>query len=287
MQRFALKFSSFFVLSLLVAGPAIAQDKTVLARVNGEAITKADLDEEMKSLPPQLQQVPLTAIYPQLLEQMVLEKTVTQTAYKAGLEKDAVVQERLKDAEGKIVADEYLRREVKKKTTDSALKAAYEDYKKAFKGEEQVRASHILVKTEAEANEIIKQLKGGADFAKLASEKSEDKAAAKQGGDLGFFSKKDMVESFANAAFAMKPGDVSQKPVKSEFGWHVIKVVDKKKSAPESFDAIKPQLEAKMSQKLAQETVKDMLSNAKVERFQLDGTTPLAAPATPVAPAAK
>lgn len=274
------RFSSILALSLMLASPAFAEDsKIIIARVNGEAITKADLDEEMKQLPPQLAQVPVQAIYPQLLEQLVLEKTVMQAADKAGMQKDAVVLERVKDAQGKIAADEYLKREVKKNLSDKELKAAYDDYKKNFKGVEEVRASHILVKTEAEAADLIKQIKGGADFTKLATEKSEDKAAAKQGGDLGYFTKKDMVESFANAAFAMKPGDVSTKPVKSEFGYHVIKVVDKRTSQPESFDKLKPQLEAKMSQKVAQDTVKGLVSKATVERFNIDGTPMAAAPA--------
>lgn len=278
-------YAAFFAVTLMLAAPAFAQDKpaaatddkAVVARINGETVTRADLQAEIAQLPPQLAQVPINAIYPQLLEQIVLERTVQQAGYKAGLENDAAVKQRLKDAEGKIVADEYLRREVKKRISDDTLKAAYEDYKKNFKGEDEVRASHILVKTEAEANDIIKQLKGGADFAKLAAEKSEDKAAAKQGGDLGFFRKGDMVPTFSTAAFAMKPGDVSTKPVKSEFGFHVIKVTDKRTSQPESFDAIKPQLEGKLSQTQAQAIVKDLVSKAKVERFQMDGS-PMAAP---------
>lgn len=270
--------------ALLTAVPAFAadaaatDDKAVVARINGEALTKADVTAEMAQLPPQLQQVPMQAIYPQLLEQLIIERTVQQAGYKAGVDKDDVVKKRLKDAEGKIVADEYLHQQIKKHVTDDMLKSAYEDYKKNFKGEEEVRASHILLKTEAEANDVIKQLKGGADFAKLAAEKSEDKAAAKQGGDLGYFHKADMVPSFADAAFSMKPGDVSQKPVKSDFGWHVIKVVDKRTSQPESFDAIKPQLENKLSQTQAQAIVKDLTAKAKIERFQLDGS-PLPAPA--------
>ena len=291
-MKFSTRHSvSTLAFALLLAVPAFAQDATpaapamqtiddskVVARVNGEAVTAGDVKAEMAQLPPQLAQVPLQAIYPQLLEQIVIEHAVKQAGYAQKLQDDATVKSRLKDAEGKIVADEYLRRQVKAAVSEDTLKKAYEDYKKGFKSEPEARASHILVKTEAEANDIIKQLKGGADFAKLAAEKSDDKAAAKRGGDLGWFKKADMVQAFSDAAFAMKPGEVSTKPVKSEFGWHVIKLVDKRQSQPVPYEQVKPQLEAKLDQVQAQKTVKDILAKAKVERFQLDGSTPLAAP---------
>ncbi len=279
---------STFVLALLLAAPAFAQDAAtpaagaddskVVARVNGDAITAGDVKKEMEQLPPQLAQVPMQAIYPQLLEQLVIERAVKQAGYAQKLQDDATVKSRLKDAEGKIVADEYLRRQVKASVSEDAIKKSYEDYKKGFKAEPEARASHILVKTEAEANDLIKQLKGGADFAKLAAEKSDDKAAAKRGGDLGWFKKADMVQAFSDAAFAMKPGEVSTKPVKSEFGWHVIKLVEKRQSQPAPYEAMKPQLEAKLDQAQAQKTVKEIIGKAKVERFQPDGTTPLAPP---------
>ena len=267
-----------------VAGGVVASDSTVVARVNGDTVTAGEVKKELDQLPPQLQQVPMQAIYPQLLEQLVIEHAVHQAGAAQKLEDDATVKARVKDAEAKIVADEYIRRQVKAQVTDAQLQKQYDDYKKAFKGETEVKASHILVKTEAEADDIIKQLKGGADFAKLAAEKSQDKAAAKRGGDLGYFKKGDMVQAFADAAFAMKPGDVSQKPVKSEFGYHVIKVVDKRESQPLPLEQIKPQLEAKADQAAAQSVVKGILAKAKIERFQMDGTPLPAQPAAAARP---
>jgi peptidyl-prolyl cis-trans isomerase C len=258
------------VLALLTA-PVLAADETVIAIVNGEKLTKTDLEENMKGMPEQIQQLPLNAIYPQILEQMVVERIVRKAGYDADLDGSTEVKNRMKEAEKKIVADEYLRREVKKKITDEQLKKDYDAYAAKFKGEEEVRASHILVKTEKEALDIIKQVKGGADFAKLAAEKSLDKGAAAQGGDLGYFAKGQMVPEFEKAAFAMKTGDVSTKPVKTEFGYHVLKVVDKRTSKPETFETLKPRIEAEASKKAAQELVKELMQKADVQRFDLEG----------------
>jgi peptidyl-prolyl cis-trans isomerase C len=250
----------------------------VLAVVNGDKILKSELQANMRQLPPQVQQLPLESIYPQLLEQMVMERIVRKAGYDAGLESTSEVKARMKEMEKKIVADEYLRRETKKIVTDAELKKKYETYAASFKGEPEVRASHILVKDEAAAKEIIKQVKGGADFAKLSADKSIDKGAAAQGGDLGYFSKGQMVPEFEKAAFAMKPGDISTKPVKTDFGYHIIKLVDARTSAPESFDKMKPELEGAASQEAAKQVVKDLMQKAAVERFGMDGK-PMAAPA--------
>lgn len=260
---------------LLMAAPAFAADNATnptVAKVNGENITRAELLAEARALPAQLQQIPLQQLYPNLLEQVITERVVRKAGYDAELQDSKEVKERMKEAEKKIVADEYLRQQVKKRMTDEKLKARYDTYVKNFKAAEEVRASHILVKTESEAAALIKEISGGADFAKLAAEKSIDKAAAAQGGDLGYFRKDDMVEPFAKAAFAMKAGDVSTKPVKTDFGWHVIKVVDKRQSKPDSFEKVKPELENSEAQVIAHDLVKELLQKAKIERFQLDGS---------------
>lgn len=276
-----MKFTRFLAIMLLAAAPAMAAETATnptVAKVNGESITRAELLSEAQSLPAQLQQIPLATLYPNLLEQVITERVVRKAGYDAELQNSDAVKERLKAAEKKIVADEYLRQQVKKNMTDAKLKTRYDAYVAKFKPAEEVRASHILVKTEKEAADLIAQIKGGADFAKLATEKSIDKAAAAQGGDLGFFRKDDMVEPFAKAAFGMKAGDVSTKPVKTDFGYHVIKVVDKRQSKPDSFDKMKPELENAEAQVIAHEVVKGLIQKAKIERFQLDGT-PMAAKA--------
>ena len=147
-----------------------------------------------------------------------------------------------------------------------------------------MRARHILitvkpdastddkVKAEAEAQDIIKQLKDGADFAKLASEKSKDSGSAKQGGDLGYFTRSAMVKPFADAAFDMKVGELSDKPVKTDFGYHIIKAEDRRKSSPPPMAEVKDQLKNQLGQELVAQLLKDLEAKAKIEKFNFDGT---------------
>ncbi len=138
---------------------------------------------------------------------------------------------------------------------------------------------------EAEANDdAIKQIKGGADFAKLAQEKSHDTGSSKQGGDLGYFTHDVMVKEFADAAFAMKPGELSDKPIKTEFGYHVIKVEDKRKSAPPPLSEVHDQIANQLGQEMTNELVKGLEAKAKIERYNIDGT-PMKTAAAPAAPA--
>ena len=274
--------------------PVFAQDKAaaggdpVVARVNGVEIRRSSVIEELQSMGPQAQQVPPQVLYPQILQRLVITKLVSTEGYKQKLQDEAEVKARLKEAEENIVADVYVKKTVTPKITDDKLKKKYDELASKFKPEDEVRARHILVPTEAEANDVIKQLKGGADFAKLAEEKSKDSGSFKQGGDLGYFTKTAMVKPFADAAFSMKVGQVSDKPVKTDFGYHVIKVEDKRKTAPPPMAEVKEQLRNQVGQEMAQQLVKDLEAKAKIERFNLDGTPMQAAAEAPAsAPAAK
>lgn len=277
------------LLSLAVGSvslPALAQDAApaagenpVVARVNGQEIRRSAVISELQSMGPQAQQMPPQVLYPQILQRLVITKLVSGEGYKQKLENDAEVKARLKEAEENIVADVYVKKTVTPKITDDKIKAKYDELAAKFKPSDEVKARHILVPTEAEANEIIKQLKGGADFAKLAEEKSKDTGSMKQGGDLGYFTKDVMVKPFADAAFAMKVGETSAKPVKSDFGFHVIKVEDKRKTAAPPLSEVKEQIRNQVGQEMAQQLVKDLEAKAKVERFNFDGTPMKAEPA--------
>jgi peptidyl-prolyl cis-trans isomerase C len=156
--------------------------------------------------------------------------------------------------------------------TDEALHARYEKEIAGKPGEEEVHAKHILVDTEAEAKKIIGQLKAGADFAALAKQYSKDPAGAQQGGDLGFFKKDEMVPEFADAAFALQPGQISQQPVHSQFGWHVILVVERRRADPPSYNQARDQLRQKTIQEGVQQAVAHARAAASVEKFNLDGS---------------
>ncbi|MGE4351647.1 MAG: peptidylprolyl isomerase [Bdellovibrionales bacterium] len=272
-----LRVAAFALVLGALAVPAIAADKAsskedvVVARVDGKPIMRSEVVRELQSMGSQAANLPPQLLYPQLLEKAIVTKMLSTKGYAEGLQKDPEVTQRVKDAEASIVADAYIRKAVTPKITEAKVKARYDELSKKFKPEDEVRARHILVPTEKEAKELLKEIKGGADFAKLASEKSKDSGSAKQGGDLGYFPRSAMVKPFAQAAFAMKTGEISDKPVKTDFGYHIIKVEDRRKSSPPPLDEVKDQIRNQVGQEMVGKMIKEMESNAKVERFDFDG----------------
>ncbi|WP_449230498.1 peptidylprolyl isomerase [Azospirillum doebereinerae] len=263
------------------AAPAVADP--VVARVNGEELHRSDVSRMIAQLPPQVQQMPVEMIYPAVIDQLVSGKLVAAAGYKDKLADSAEVKDEIKRAEERAVQRAYIQKEVKARITPKAMDDAYQAFLKQNPPQEEVKAAHILVEKEDEAKAIIAQLKKGGDFAKLAKEKSKDAAAAAQGGDLGYFTKDAMVEPFANAAFAMKPGEVSKEPVKTQFGYHIIKVEEKRSQPAPTLDEVKPQLEQTLSKDIVTALVDELRAAAKVETFQIDGSPMPAAPAEPAA----
>jgi peptidyl-prolyl cis-trans isomerase C len=149
--------------------------------------------------------------------------------------------------------------------TDEAMREVYNDAVKSMSGQEEVRARHILVETEEEAKAILEQLKAGADFATLAKEKSKDPGGA-DGGDLGYFSKDQMVPEFSEVAFKMYPGQLSN-PVKTQFGWHIIKLEDKRTKPVPSFEQVRERIEAFITRKAQSELIAKLRQGAKIERI--------------------
>ena len=254
------------------AAPAQAEADPVVARVNGEAVRRSDVQRMVAQLPPQVQQMPLEMIYPAVIEQLINSKLVAEAGYKANLAATPEVKDEIKRAEERAVQRAFIQKEVQARITPAKLDEAYKEFLKQNPPQEEVKASHILVENEAEAKAIIDQLKKGGDFAKLAKEKSKDPVAAEQGGDLGYFTKDTMVEPFADAAFAMQKGEISKEPVKTQFGWHVIKVEDKRTQPQPTLDEVKPQLEQQLSKDIVNGVVEDLRKAAKGETFQLDGS---------------
>ena len=298
-HRFRLASAAFLLSALVlpVAAPAFAADPApamaaapgaapmtgdpVVARINGTEIHRSDVVREIQLLGPQAQQVPPQMLYPQVLQRMIATKLVSAKGYEDGLQNDPEVKAKLKDAEAQIVAETYVHRQIQPQLTDARIKSKYDELVSSkFKPQDEVRARHILVKTPAEADDILKQLKGGADFAKLAEEKSKDPGSAKQGGDLGYFTKDAMVKPFADAAFAMKPGEITQTPIHTEFGYHIIQVEDRRKSSPPPLAEVHDQIANQLGQDLTNDLVKKLQAGAKVEKYNLDGSPMKDAPAT-------
>jgi peptidyl-prolyl cis-trans isomerase C len=261
----------------LAAAPkaSLPPGDTVVARVNGAALRLSDVEAAQKALPLQMQSVPLAQIYPMLLDRMIDGMLVVDAARKEHLDQSAEVQQRLQLLEDRLLQQAYVEELVKSAENDDKLKAGYQKMITQKPAQQEVHARHILVKTEAEANSIINQLNKGADFATLAKKYSTDPGAA-SGGDLGYFTRDDMVPAFAAAAFALQPGQYTKTPVKTQFGWHVILVVDRRVKAPPTFEQARQEVSHKLARDIVQAKVKELRSEAKVEAFGLDGK-PLAA----------
>lgn len=253
------------------AGPSpLPPGSMVVARVDGTELHLSDLEAAQQSLPPQAQKMPLQQIYPILLDRMVDGMLITEAGRKEHLDQNPELQLRLKRFEDHLIQEAYLSRAVKDAETEDRLKARYNSFVKDKEGREEVHARHILVKTEAEANAIIAELDKGADFADLAKKDSIDSGSA-SGGDLGYFGHDDMVKEFADAAFALPAGQYTKTPVKTQFGWHVIKVEDHRAAKPPSFEEARQEVSQLVAHDVVEAKVKELRGAAKVETFGLDG----------------
>lgn len=210
----------------------------VVAVIDGEKIYMSEIREYAKSIP-QLSELPLEMIYPQLLDTVVNSRVLQRAAEKAGVESLAAVQRSLQTAHDQIVAQAYLDRRLKAMQSDNRLQRVYEEEMKSFKPVEEVHARHILVKTEDEAKNILVQLKAGASFGMLAGKYSLDKSSPD--GDLGYFTEDMMIPEFGKAVFALKVDQLSA-PIKTPFGWHVVLLEDRRQTTPPTFDEVKSDL---------------------------------------------
>ncbi|WP_428490643.1 peptidylprolyl isomerase [Rhodopila sp.] len=275
---------------IVAAGPVMAQTDPdpVLAKVNGQPIHASDLKAAADTLPAQARALPPKQLYPMLLDQLIDAQALVIEAKKTGLENDPEVKRSMQMAEDRTLASAMLSKQVRPEVSEAAVKARYDQEFANKPGEPEVHARHILVSDEATADKIIAELKKGGDFAALSKQYSKDPGAAKQGGDLGFFKKTDMVPAFADAAFALKDNEVSPTPVKTQFGWHVIQTLAHRTAPPPTFEQERDQLRQQMLQAAVQQAVIKARSDVKVERFNLDGTPVKATDtAEPPPPAAK
>jgi peptidyl-prolyl cis-trans isomerase C len=261
-----------------------------VAKVDGEEIRFSDLANAAQELPEELRGAPAQMLYPLLLDQMIAGRAVAAAARRAGLDKDEAVRARIRRAEEQELQQAYLSRELAGRVTEERIRAAYDAEIRARPAEEEVRARHILVPTETEAREALTEIRAGADFNAVAQRRSAG-PGAREGGDLGFFKRGDMVPEFAEAAFALQAGQMSAAPVRSPFGWHIIRVDERRASAPPGFEEAREALRQRLFEGEINTLVERARSAAKIERFNLDGSTPraidAAEPPAPAAPAGR
>ena len=269
-SRASVAAASLLVLSFL-APPVAAEEKPagnpVVAIVNGEEIHLSILVE----LLPEQYRENMDTFYPMALQQAVDIVLLRQAAERAIPPGDAEVQKKVDELRKQIVFQTHLSRELKKRMIEEAVEAAYQDYVAANPPVEETRARHILMDTEAEAQAIVIELKGGADFAVLAEERSFGPSAP-QGGDISYFTDDRVVEPFAKAAAAIKPGEFGTTPVQTQFGWHIIKVEDRRMTEPASLEAVREEIEKRIERDVLTDLVAAERNAAELEFFDLDGS---------------
>jgi len=258
----------------------------VVAKVNGQVIHLSDLQTAAQDLPPNARNLPPQTLYPMLLDQMIDGKALVIEARAAGLDKNPAVQRQIEAASERVLQTAMLTKAVGPSITEDALRARYQAEIAGKPGEEEVHARHILVDNEDLAKKIIAELKKGADFTALAKQYSKD-PSADHSGDLGFFRKDEMVPEFSAVAFALQPGQISDTPVHTQFGWHVIQVLERRQAQPATFEQARDELRQKAIQQGIQQALATARTKVTVEKFNLDGSVPRATDTAEPPPAAK
>jgi len=239
--------------------------ETVIATVGGEPITEGDLSFAAEDLAQDLAQMPPEERRPFLLRVLIDMKVMAGAAKTAGMDQTPIFAQRLQYLEERALRRAYFADAIAGQVTEEAVRADYDAYVAQFQPQEELHASHILVQTKEEADAIKAELDAGGDFAAIAKEKSIDPGSGANGGDLGFFGKGMMVPEFETAAFALaNPGDVSA-PVQSQFGWHIIKLEEKRQSQPPAFEQIAPQIQQQVLMRVFNEKVEELMSGVTVD----------------------
>ncbi len=252
------------VAGVMAQGQAIENADAVVAMVGDEPITEADLAFAAEDMAQDLAQMPPEERRAFLVRILIDMKVMSGAAREAGMDQTEIFAQRQKYLEERALRRAYFNEAIAGAVTEDAARAEYDAFVQQFEPQDEVRASHILVESEEEANQIKAELDGGADFAELAKEHSIDPGAA-NGGDLGFFGHGMMVKPFEDAAFALaNVGDVSA-PVQSQFGWHIIKLEEKRQSAPPSFEQVAPQIQNQLLMRSFTEKVDELMAGVEIK----------------------
>lgn len=254
------------VLAQQPASKKAPADDPVVARVNDKPIYRSQVIDFYSQLPPQMAQIPLEQILPGIINELAARKLIGEAAEKAKLADDPAVKSQLVSAREQVLQQAYLNRKVKSELTDAKLKARYDELIKQQPPQEEVHARHILTASEADAKAALEEVKKGGDFTEISKKRSTGPTAS-TGGDLGFFTKDKMVPAFAEAAFALQAGQVTQTPVQTQFGWHIIKVEARRKAEPPKFDEVRGQIAQMMEGEVVEKLVADLRKNAKIEQY--------------------
>jgi peptidyl-prolyl cis-trans isomerase C len=243
----------------------------VVGSVDGKLIYLSDLTRATSALPEQMRKLPFDSLMPVLLDRLIDHAALAMTARRAGLAKQPDVQREMQAAADRVLERAWLTQITSGKVTDAAIQARFKQDYGNRPATDEVRARHILVGSEAEAKSVLAELLGGADFATVARVVSKD-PDGKQGGDLGFFRRDQVWPGFADLAFSLQPGQISPVPIHNEFGWHIVKVEERRLVAPPTLSETRD----KIRQELTTEAVRDAIAGARgrliIHKFNLDGS---------------
>lgn len=255
--------------------PAAAQEEPVdrsqfvLATVDGQEIRQGDLRAFVATLPPQTQQLPREQLLPLVLQELINTKILVKMARRDGLDQDPEFKRQIDLAADQILRQIFLDQLSASALNDEAIQAYYDENIGSAEGDVEVRARHILLDTEEEAIAVVKEIEGGGDFEQLARDRSTGPSAP-AGGDLGYFPREAMVAPFADAAFAMAVGEVSA-PVQTQFGWHVIKVEDRRETAPPPLEQVRDDISRQLFREVVQNAISSERENSTVVLYDSRG----------------
>ena len=265
---------AFLLFSIMFLKATQAQNIPIVANVNNEDISLETMIHAMNELPPEIQSQPFMSYYEDLLERVIDIKLFAQEGKKMKLDEEPSVRAAIDFVIEKVLMQAFLSKYVQENIKEENLKASYNNFIADETSREEIKASHILMDTESEAIDVINMLNDGDDFAELAKNKSTGPSGP-SGGDLGWFKRGQMVPPFEKAAFSLNKNEITQRPVQTQFGWHVIKVFDKRIPEAPSYESMKNKLIQDLERKIVSKKIQDLRNDALIEKLSSSELEPL------------
>ena len=265
---------AFLLFSIMFLKATQAQNIPIVANVNNEDISLETMIHAMNELPPEIQSQPFMSYYEDLLERVIDIKLFAQEGKKMKLDEEPSVRAAIDFVIEKVLMQAFLSKYVQENIKEENIKASYSNFIADETSREEIKASHILMDTESEAIDVINMLNDGDDFAELAKNKSTGPSGP-SGGDLGWFKRGQMVPPFEKAAFSLNKNEITQLPVQTQFGWHVIKIFDKRIPEAPSYENMKSKLIQDLERKIVSKKIQDLRNDALIEKLSSSELEPL------------
>ena len=265
---------TFLFFSIMFFKASQAQNIPIVANVNNEDISLETMIHAMNELPPEIQSQPFMSYYEDLLERVIDIKLFAQEGKKMKLDEEPSVRAAIDFVIEKVLMQAFLSKYVQENIKEENIKASYSNFIADETSREEIKASHILMDTESEAIDVINMLNDGDDFVELAKNKSTGPSGP-SGGDLGWFKRGQMVPPFEKAAFSLNKNEITQRPVQTQFGWHVIKIFDKRIPEAPSYESMKNKLIQDLERKIVSKKIQDLRNDALIEKLSSSELEPL------------